>query len=92
MPLRMAQDEIERYIFALTRPDEYGDEKNAIVFKKKIEELVEEEVLYFPTYRRIEEDLSKLGLDVDKPGWRSPIFRWISANLPRYTSIAIQTP
>lgn len=76
MPLGMARGEIDRYIFALLRPDEYGDEKRAISFKKKVEELVEEEILYFPTYRRIEEDMSKLGLDVDKDNVKNRLIQF----------------
>lgn len=91
MPLRMARDEIERYIFALSRPDEYGDEKKAIVFKKKIEELVEEEVLYFPTYRRIEEDLSKLGLDVDKDSLKNKLIQFGMSDVENRINMILET-
>ncbi len=91
MPLRMAREEIERYIFALTRPDEYGDEKNAIAFKKKIEELVEEEVLYFPTYRRIEEDLSKLGLDVDKDSLKNKLIQFGMSDVENRINMILET-
>ena len=44
----------------------YGKATNAVDFKNKVENLVEEDVLYYPTYRRIEEDMSKLGVDMDR--------------------------
>ena len=53
-------------IFSLIKPDEYGKATNAVDFKNKVENLVEEDVLYYPTYRRIEEDMSKLGVDMDR--------------------------
>lgn len=66
MPIRMAYEEVSRYIFSLIKPDEYGKATNAVDFKNKVENLVEEDVLYYPTYRRIEEDMSKLGVDMDR--------------------------
>lgn len=53
----------------LTRLAELDDEvyrSKTIEFNKIIDEELNGEVLYFPTYRRIEEDLQKLGLkDID---------------------------
>lgn len=66
MPIRMAYEEVNRYVFSLIKPDEYGKATNAVDFKNKVENLVEEDVLYYPTYRRIEEDMSKLGVDMDR--------------------------
>lgn len=66
MPIRIAYEEVSRYIFSLIKPDVYGKATNAVVFKNKVENLVEEDVLYYPTYRRIEEDMSKLGVDMDR--------------------------
>ena len=66
MPIRIAYEEVSRYIFSLIKPDEYGKATNAVDFKNKVENLVEEDVLYYPTYRRIEEDMSKLGVDMDR--------------------------
>lgn len=66
MPVRMAYEEVSRYIFSLLKPDEYGKAANAVGFKSKVENLVDEDVLYYPTYRRIEEDMSKLGVDMDR--------------------------
>ena len=66
MPIRMAYEEVSRYIFSLVKPDEYGNAANAVDFKSKVERLVDIDVLYYPTYRRIEEDMSKLGVDMDR--------------------------
>ena len=66
MPIRIAYEEVSRYIFSLIKPDVYGKATNAVDFKNKVENLVEEDVLYYPTYRRIEEDMSKLGVDMDR--------------------------
>lgn len=66
MPLRMAYEEVNRYIFSLIKPDEYGNSEKAIAFKGKVENIVDVDVLYYPTYRRIEEDMSKLGVDMDR--------------------------
>lgn len=66
MPLRIAYEEVHRFIYSLIKPDEYGKASNVIDFKSKVENLVDEDVLYYPTYRRIEEDMSKLGVDMDR--------------------------
>lgn len=66
MPIRMAYEEVNRFVFSLIKSDEYGKAANAVDFKIKVENLVEEDVLYYPTYRRIEEDMSKLGVDMDR--------------------------
>mgnify|MGYP000058889872 CR=1 FL=1 len=42
-----------------------GNTNSIIYFKKEINKRLNSEVLYFPTYRRIEEDMSNLGLDTD---------------------------
>lgn len=39
--------------------------ENVIQFKNKLGKMVSEEVVYYPTYRRIEEDLSNLGIDLE---------------------------
>ncbi|CEI80724.1 L-arabinose transporter ATP-binding protein [Oceanobacillus oncorhynchi] len=39
---------------------------------KELKETFESEVIYFPTYRRIEDDLSKLGLSIDDGISKSP--------------------
>lgn len=77
IPERYAREELERYIFlSLKQEDEYGDEKSVMQFKNTVEELVEEDVLYFPTYRRIEEDMSKLGLDVEKDNVKNRLIQF----------------
>ena len=63
IPLPRARRELKRYIVSSSNRD--GDFKKAIAFKKRVEEVFDKEVLYFPTYRRIEEDMSKLGIDVE---------------------------
>lgn len=42
-----------------------GKSERIIEFKEKIREVFNKEILYFPTYRRIEEDMSKLGIDIE---------------------------
>lgn len=64
MPFQMARQELERYMMTFSNRD--GDYKKAIAFKKKVDEIFNKEILYFPTYRRIEEDMSKLGIDAEK--------------------------
>lgn len=64
VPFQIARQELERYIMSISGRN--GDYKKAINFKKKVEEIFDKEILYFPTYRRIEEDMSKLGIDVEK--------------------------
>lgn len=66
MPLHMAFQEIERYAFQYSALEEKGNYENVITFKKEIAEKLSQEILYFPTYRRIEEDISKLGIDIEK--------------------------
>lgn len=66
LPIRVAYDELRRYISSLYQINGSGKVSNAIDFKNKVEKLVEEDVLYYPTYRRIEEDMSKLGVDMDR--------------------------
>lgn len=64
IPIQIAQQEIKRYLFSSFNRN--GDYKKAISFKKKVEEVFgDKEILYFPTYRRIEEDMSKLGIDIE---------------------------
>ena len=42
------------------------DYNKVIEFKEKISQKVNNEILYFPTYRRIEEDMSNLGIDIER--------------------------
>jgi len=66
IPLRHAEQELKRMIITNFQEIKKGDPRKAVKFKKDIEEKVQEEILYFPTYRRIEEDLSKLGIEFEK--------------------------
>lgn len=66
IPLQLAIQELERYAVQYEDKETKGDYKNVITFKKEIENRLEQEILYFPTYRRIEEDISKLGIDIEK--------------------------
>jgi len=65
MPLRLAMQEIERYILQLQGKNIKGDYKKIVEAKKTIKERIPQEILYFPTYRRIEEDITKLGIEID---------------------------
>lgn len=47
---------------------ERGDFKNIINFKNEVAKKVNNKILYFPTYRRIEEDISNLGLNIREEG------------------------
>ncbi|MCT4632150.1 MAG: AAA family ATPase [Firmicutes bacterium] len=66
MPTNYAERELRRYMIGLKKEKKKGNYKNVIKFKEVIESKVKEEVIYFPTYRRIEEDLNKLGIHVDR--------------------------
>lgn len=66
MPLGLARQELERYVIHGLGGGESGDYRNVDEFKKAMKKAFDQEILYFPTYRRIEEDMSKLGLDTEK--------------------------
>ncbi|RKF45301.1 hypothetical protein BCY92_16775 [Bacillus wiedmannii] len=61
---------IRRYIFDLKNllRENNSDQYNESILKvdKQIKEIFNKEILYFPTYRRIEDDLSKLGLSLNE--------------------------
>lgn len=59
--LQFATMELERYCFHSNK----GNAEKAIKFKKDIKAIIDQDILYFPTYRRIEEDITKLGIDID---------------------------
>lgn len=65
IPTRIAYEEILLFIEYEFNDLPSGNKNAVIKFKKAISKRVVDEVLYFPTYRRIEEDMSKLGLDID---------------------------
>lgn len=66
MPLGLARQELERYVIHGLGDGDSGDYRNVDEFKKAMKVAFDQEILYFPTYRRIEEDMSKLGLDTEK--------------------------
>lgn len=62
MPRNVAYRELRNYVFENTIKS--GDRKKVNDFKQFIEQEVNDfSVLYYPTYRRIEEDLKRLGLE-----------------------------
>ena len=65
IPLQIAESE---FIQFLNSPnlEKRGTAKKALEFKKKIADKIKNEILYFPTYRRIEEDMSKLEIDMER--------------------------
>jgi hypothetical protein len=65
MPQRLAKIELERFIIRYARRSDSGvsDYDKVIEFKEIIQTKINGNLLYFPTYRRIEEDLSSLGFD-----------------------------
>ena len=65
IPFPLFRRELEQYIIKLNHKN-YGDAKKVIEFKEKMTAMIHQEILYFPTYRRIEEDMSKLGIDIEK--------------------------
>lgn len=43
---------------------------------RKSRRKIDEEILYFPTYRRIEEDMSNLGIDIEKDRVKSRLIQF----------------
>jgi predicted ATPase len=76
IPLAIAERELRHFIISYINTDKSGNYSNVVEFKKKIEERIKEEVLYFPTYRRIEEDISKLGLDIEKNNVKNKLIQF----------------
>lgn len=66
MPLRIAERELKQYIIYINHKTIRGNFENVENLKRKLENEFFNEIMYFPTYRRIEEDLSKLEIDVDR--------------------------
>lgn len=76
LPLPIAERELRHFIISYVNNDKNGNYSNVLNFKKTIEEKIKEEVLYFPTYRRIEEDISKLGLDIEKDNVKNKLIQF----------------
>lgn len=99
MPPSMARRELERYIVLQFQKNmtTKADFNKVITFKKNVSEKIDEEILYFPTYRRIEEDMSNLGIDIEKDRVKSKLIQFgmtdveknIEALLQMIKSVAI---
>ena len=65
---KIAQQELERYIRLKvdSKNTDKADYDKVVEFKEKISQKFNNDILYFPTYRRIEEDMSNLGIDIEK--------------------------
>lgn len=93
MPPTMARRELERYILQRYRKNNTtkADFNNVIEFKKKVEEEIDEEILYFPTYRRIEEDMSNLGIDIEKDRVKSRLIQFGMTDVEKNIETLLQT-
>lgn len=60
---KVSEDFINRVLDKQIDVSNYTQKKINVI--RQIDKHVHQEILYFPTYRRIEEDLTKLGLDLD---------------------------
>lgn len=99
MPPSMARRELERYIVQQFQKNmtTKADFNKVITFKKNVSEKIDEEILYFPTYRRIEEDMSNLGIDIEKDRVKNKLIQFgmtdveknIEALLQMIKSVAI---
>lgn len=99
MPPSMARRELERYIVQQFQKNmtTKADFNKVITFKKNVSKKIDEEILYFPTYRRIEEDMSNLGIDIEKDRVKSKLIQFgmtdveknIEALLQMIKSVAI---
>lgn len=95
-----ARRELERYISTQFRTNmaTKADSNNVIIFKENIMKKLDEEILYFPTYRRIEEDMSNLGIDIEKDRVNSRLIQFgmtdveknIETLLKKIQSVAIE--
>lgn len=66
IPIRIAERELTRYVNSTIQESIKGNTKNVEKLKTKLKNEFNDEIMYFPTYRRIEEDLSKLDIDIDR--------------------------
>lgn len=92
-PPTMARRELERYILQRYRKNNTtkADFNNVIEFKKKVEGKIDEEILYFPTYRRIEEDMSNLGIDIEKDRVKSRLIQFGMTDVEKNIETLLQT-
>ena len=92
VPLGIARQEIQRYIFNKNMSQDItnADYKQVLEFNRKIREKIEEEILYFPTYRRIEEDMTKLGVDIGKDKIKSKLIQFGMSDVEKNTNELLQ--
>lgn len=86
MPFSLAVQELERYAMRHNDRIDEGNYSAVLEFKKKIEENFEQEILYYPTYRRIEEDISKLGIDIEKDKIQNKLIRFGMTDVEKATN------
>lgn len=93
MPPSMARRELERYVLQRYRKNNTikVDFNNVIEFKKKVDEKIDEEILYFPTYRRIEEDMSNLGVDIEKDRVKNRLIQFGMTDVEKNIDTLLQT-
>jgi len=66
VPLHIARRELVQYLKLHSGSSKNnGCSENARTFQKNIQNILKNSLLYFPTYRRIEENTSELGLDLE---------------------------
>ena len=94
IPTRLAYEEIRAFAEYEFNGLTNGNKNAVIQFKKAINKRVTDEVLYFPTYRRIEEDMSKLGLDTDNErsrGIKNRLIQFGMSDVERTINIMLET-
>lgn len=91
VPLQIAVQELERCAMQYSDRESEGNYKNVISFKEEIEERISQEILYFPTYRRIEEDISKLGIDIEKDKVKNRLIKFGMTDVEKATEKILST-
>ena len=93
MPLSMARRELERYIVQRFQKNitSKADYNKVITFKKNVSEKIDEDILYFPTYRRIEEDMSNLGIDIEKDRVKSRLIQFGMTDVEKNIDTLLRT-
>lgn len=89
----MARRELERYIVQQFQKNmtTKADFNKVITFKKNVSEKINEEILYFPTYRRIEEDMSNLGIDIEKDRVKSRLIQFGMTDVEKNIEALLKT-
>lgn len=93
IPPSMARRELERYIVQQFQKNmaTKADFNKVITFKKNVSEKIDEEILYFPTYRRIEEDMSNLGIDIERDRVKSRLIQFGMTDVEKNIEALLQT-